>query len=150
MKKVLFVVIIHLLLATNAFSATVPNTFSNGTTANASEVNENFTALANAITALENLLASATPFSDLTGATYCGVHMFNHVGVFTNGGSTSAGNGFDSIIFANSTQGSWSSSASDFFRWPSVKTMIIPWLQTSALSRNQRQFRLPILLQITN
>lgn len=115
MKKILLVVITNILIAANAFSASVPNTFTNGTTADASEVNENFTALADAITALENLLASATPSDDLTGTTYCGVHMFNHVGVFTNGGSTSAGNGFDSIMFANSTEGSWNSSTSDFF-----------------------------------
>ena len=101
--KSLCITFLLLFSAASTQAASVPNTFSNGTTADASEVNANFAALADAITALENQLASATTSADLSGKTYCMVYQ--NASLLPNGPRFGIGNGKARLNFTNSTQG---------------------------------------------
>lgn len=82
--KLMFIGALTLLTGTVTAATTVPNTFTGGTAASASEVNANFTALANAIDALEARVAALeNPTIDanfLNGKTFCLMSVNSEVG----------------------------------------------------------------------
>jgi len=143
MKKILFIALASGFVVANTFAASVPYTFSNGTTADASEVNANFTALANAITALENKLASVTPPADLSGYSYCMITDHKGVGLADDGESASntVGNGSGSMSFTSSSSGTWTdlsyiSNEVDFYVDSGNANDILPHLVASRVQEH--------------
>jgi hypothetical protein len=78
------------LFSTFAISASVPYSFTSGAPAVAAEVNANFTALANAITALEAKVASLESGGVLTVADVAGTYQFLSISSKTVGGDNTS------------------------------------------------------------